>query len=611
MKTSTSLALALMGLLLVGGVVFFTNWRGDGSSSRRTTRPVAVSSVDEAPGPADPIEPAAPLTGEQRPGPPTRTERVATPSAPAPKGMPVFQTWRGTVVSSERALGSAHVILFEGERAVREAQTQGDGSFELRAPGVLEDPRLAIHARGFAQSVRHLPVARAGELRILGNLKVEPARMVTGTIRTANGGFARRAEVLVETGKSGRGKNRALLRTQTGADGEFRVPDAMPGPLWVTARLEGFGEARERFDEGETIELTLGPESMWSATVTDADGIAIFGATVELASSSGSPPRRDTTDRAGRVSFGGLNASSRPRVTVSHPEHYPQTLTSIEVGSETELQLRSLPVIKGTVVRGDRQPLPPGTQAAVVPAGVHTDSTNVGVPVSNKNGTYEIKGVKPGRWIVEARAPGFAISKSEPFVVRPEGETLAPTVTLRAGGIVKVEVQGPAGPIADATLELYASYPDERLLLEPGRPGADLPGVIGAANGSGLAILRDLPPGSWWVIARGDDHVAKIHGPLVATEGKVNEARAIELESAGKITGKITNEALVPQRATIVARFGAKELRLSTDDRGMFELANLPRGSWELSAHSLSGSSFGPRRVDVRPGEATEWNCVL
>ncbi|MEX1025379.1 MAG: carboxypeptidase regulatory-like domain-containing protein [Planctomycetota bacterium] len=610
MNARPLLALLALGLALAGGVLFLATRGSSARGGGETARPAVVTERSAPRSAARPIAPEAPL-GEAPGAAPRRqatsgTGRVAAPTASAGDPPPTFQVVRGSVVTPERPLPGAHVLLLEGETPVREASTADDGSFELRVPTVLEAPRLKIVARGFATHVRQLPPMRRGELRLLGNLGVEPARLTTGVVFLPNGSPAAGATVLVESAATGRGRNHAVIEATTGTDGKFLARDTMPGPVWVTARSAGFGEGRARVEEGASATVTLGTDTAWSAVIRDEAGDPVAGAHLELASLGGSPPQTARTDADGRVRFRGLAEGSRMHVSITHESFWPKSLNAIEPGDELEVRLRSLPSIEGTIMRSDREPLVPGSVVRARPAGSRTTDDGATTPIDPATGRYVITGVTPGRIVVEARAPGFAPAVSEAFVVSPEGRTPAPIVTLRRGAILRFEVLHDVRAVANARVELFAGPPDDRLLLQPALPGAPLPARVGASGVDGEVLMREVPAGSWYAIVRAEGYVARVFGPLVARENERAEGGVCMLERAGAIHGSVVNSEGAALPATVIARGAGAELRLATDDRGRFEFDRLPPGTWLVEAHARTGESSGARRSTVEAGAVLE-----
>jgi hypothetical protein len=140
--------------------------------------------------------------------------------------------------------------------------------------------------------------------------------------------------------------------------------------------------------------------------------------------------------------------------------------------------------------------------------------------MSRPDGVLEIQGIRPAAYRITIQHRSYA-SSSIQAKVEAEGE--GPTVTLRPGGKVQVEVVNEKSrPIEGAEVEILnergENIADERMIMGPGAMGSSL------TNASGSLVLDGLAPGTYRAVATHGAARSREEN-LSVTEGQTAEMR--------------------------------------------------------------------------------------
>lgn len=160
------------------------------------------------------------------------------------------------------------------------------------------------------------------------------------------------------------------------------------------------------------------PAAPLSGTVRDSNGHVVAGATVDCGGAS------VTSDARGHYE---VPAEAHPcSATASHPEHGGSAATPLEPGADNVLKLTEAGVIAGRVVGAGGEPVVSYTLTveSFVPAKA---DGRVGMrrvlEVSDREGRFEWRGMRPGRYRLMAMVPGRPWARSPSVVVEPGRET--------------------------------------------------------------------------------------------------------------------------------------------------------------------------------------------
>ncbi|HEX8698395.1 MAG TPA: carboxypeptidase regulatory-like domain-containing protein, partial [Myxococcaceae bacterium] len=231
---------------------------------------------------------------------------------------------------------------------------------------------------------------------------------------------------------------------------------------------------------------------------------------------------------------GGLRLASRPGiylVAVRAPGYAPRVREVIRPSGEprTSLRLALEPgqVLTGrTVVHGTNELLPlvelvltaHGRDLEPWQRAEAPDEERV-YATSDGRGNFRIEGLAPGRYLLEARAPGHTravLSQVELPMERPL------TVALRAAGVIEgfvVDAQG--RPAADA--EVHVS----------GKPAQRV------TTGAGGGFSVEVEPGVHTVSARRGEEAGTLDKPVVSTAGSTVREVRIRLGQGSVLQGRV------------------------------------------------------------------------
>ena len=275
--------------------------------------------------------------------------------------------------------------------------------------------------------------------------------MVTGDVfDMASGKPVAKAKVAIER-RTNRGAYEETAAGETDADGRFVVAD-VPAGVYRTvvsapgyaARLLGYGELRDRQVEKKAVYLSRAAKL--TGTITGQDGKPIKGVKVRADSTMGidgrgySPPASltATTDDKGVFTFDAL-PTGFTQLAAHAEELYrdgdPFKLFEVAPGpgmpsEPIALRMVATGVIKGRVVnlpanKGD------GQSYHVAPVGGEKVGSWGGSGNLKPDGTFELKGVPPGEYVVSTKPQHPGIPKD------PNSKT----IKVEGGRTVEVELK--------------------------------------------------------------------------------------------------------------------------------------------------------------------------
>jgi protocatechuate 3,4-dioxygenase beta subunit len=372
------------------------------------------------------------------PGPEAPADRTLTLQLPAPT------TWAGTVRAvgvppdGGAPIGGAAVHLEDPWGDWTEvARTGADGRFRIfpaPVPGERDEVLdLLVLAPGWAQSAEDLDTVPLGEERRTEKLDVRlvPTRTVRGRVTDREGTPV--AGATVEVTQGGRSPPEPLLiRTGiTGADGRYEVADVAP---WEGASayvaVEGRGHARASLDDedGEglrsTVDLRLSGEFRLDVPVEDEDGAPVERAWLTLMWDL-------PGGRGGRVHRGVEGGRFHPVPGLPLPAVVaevagPQFLPGpVRVSPETKRLVLDRPhAARGMVIDEEGRPVTGADVRFESIDRLHTLEGNAAQEPVEADGTFEVKGLRRGRYAVHVVGRGLR-GQAE---LRRDGEDLGRVV---------------------------------------------------------------------------------------------------------------------------------------------------------------------------------------
>lgn len=255
-----------------------------------------------------------------------------------------------------------------------------------------------------------------------------------------------------------------------------------------------------------------------------------------------------------------------------------------------------------------------------------------------------------GRSLVSRRSDGDGVARLEPLppgrieiraslraAGQRESEVLTEVVTLDSGGALTLSIQGTQGTIQRPPTATLSGH------ITGGAKGAELDrmGVRAVPIGeggteaydqvssSGSFVLDDVEPGTYELRAdplrfsawagfgrnpMGEKPGAGrgVFGPIVVVAGSEIDGLEIELQPVGRIRGRIVDMDGRPvAEAWVLAVSPERDRRehgvVKTDLDGRFLIEDRSPGSWWVRAHSESGVTAEPIRVEVEGSGETEF----
>jgi len=616
--------LALVLLCGVGAVFVFLGGGGEpersGDADGRTRGAVAPTSAgSEGSGaPRGQAQLAGDTTTPGQPGSdssasPSSDRVVAGPSIPA--GLPggTQQTLQGNVLASSRPLPGAQVQFTtrDGE-TLCEDTTDERGSFELEAPYPIEDGRVLVQARGYAPLMTGPHAIRAGERRFVGNMMLTRGSVLAGQVTDPTGvGVAGASVELTQTVMSA--PNLFVQTATTDHQGMFRFPDAPLGQVTVAARATGFGGAKREVlhqSDGDRTTLPLGVSRTLEVLVRDGRGDPVPGASVRARPHSPtSPSETATTDADGLALLSGLGSEIWD-VQIDAPGFRTGVRDRVTAPSRVEIDLTGWPSILGVVVLPNGDPPPPGTTVKALSANARGDFADVGFAKPTEvaaDGSFDLRDLRPGSYVVEAVAPGWAPSRSSPQRLTLNRDAQGVRVELHSGAALEIQVVGPVeegskgaseAPIPSASCELWAQAPPATVLWRtdatPFNPGIG-PVLSTTTDSDGVARFEHVGGGNYWCLARRPGMLPAVLGPFVVGRSGVSRLGPLRLDYGGRLKGTVAGlpeggaEALITLFGQDAALQNAPVV-IPTDDSGRWSSPLLPPGRYRITARLIAGS---------------------
>ena len=343
------------------------------------------------------------------------------------------------------AEGRVRGVWAEGsrERAAFSALTEEDGRFTADAPaGVFE---VACAKDGDDSASVRVVVEPGSQQRL--ELFVAARAAVAGVVRDEQGPLP---GVTVEGRAARTGQARRRASAVTDQDGRFLLPGLAPGPVVVEAQDQGrFAEARAVAQVAlpyAEVELLLAETEVTLEGRVTADGVGVFGATVEARAAAPQGrrrwfaqrldlARRATTDEDGHYAVGGL-APGRFEVTARAAGRTPAE-AEVDLGPGRPRVDLTLPVACQTELRVE--PAEP-SRPVVVEVDVE------GAPrVAGRTGAPLLITGPPGPAEVYVRALGRQVATT-PAAVTLCGPPVVVSLAAKAGaGALEVRTEDEAG----------------------------------------------------------------------------------------------------------------------------------------------------------------------
>ncbi len=399
------------------------------------------------------------------------------------------------------------------------------------------------------------------------------------------------------------------LSTTTDHHGKYQILGIPDGTRCLTVEAEGYGSLTriqslvfsDKTGESHIVNFTLKSQAELSGRITDLEGSPVPGAEVVAVDRSAYRDvanARVLVDEEGYYSVRGLQAG-KYAMRASAPGYMQAIMLDVETPQQgLDLILTPFPMVRGQIVdaeSGDpitsfslRYRQPGGFGGASIPTGEFRAFT------SAVAGEFSIPvPVPPSKWILEARAPGYAPAESEAFTTSMDVDTVGIALAMTRGGGLKGRlVDGDGAPLFAGRLKSHDdAWIDDAFSEALGDQGEG-DGTVREARSEkdGSFKLEHLNPGAYQLTARtANRHQVQVRG-LNVVNGETLDVGDIVLELGASLRGTLYDSESSPIPGGLVflrpkdSQVGAVVRRAKSGGTGEFRIHNIVPGSYLISA---------------------------
>jgi protocatechuate 3,4-dioxygenase beta subunit len=377
----------------------------------------------------------------------------------------------------------------------------------------------------------------------------------------------------------------------TGRDGRARLDRLPPGPWRVRVHARSLVTRTLRRVSAGPLAVTLERGGVVTGTVVSSAGRPIDGARVVLAGDGPLPSgfSEDATrnvavsDARGAFRLEGIGPSPET-LSVRATGHAVAERPGVNAGERVEFVLFPGATLQGTV-RDDAGRLVEGAlviAAADRPWGEEPPSAR-----TDRQGRFEMAGVTPGEYALEAReggrAPGFGR-----VVVAPEAEATA-SLVVSGGGFVTGRLVDDRGRPLRGRARVDAV---DDLALPPSMSDR----LAAEARDDGTFALGPLPVGELALGLAAEGRAARRLSAVVGAPGRTVDLGDVVLDTGLAITGRVLDgeDRPVPG-ARITARSETPgepiPVEAETGDDGRFDMGGLEPGRYRITVAAAGHAS--------------------
>lgn len=501
-----------------------------------------------------------------------------------------------------------------------QARTGSDGTFRFTNVGA--KPGYALIATHDDYSRTELPgiMVTDGEVTETVDLVMAPGQSVRGTVTDTGGNPVPNAKLTLSHSVFAvtfEGKDDSdALRTTTDEEGVYAFNNVTPMQNYaLTVDAEGYGRSSKAaiaVVEGEdTVEdVVLEVASMLAGTVTSVTGEPIEGAAIEAWLSTGqgrSVNTRTKSDDVGAFEFTDV-PPGQFNLVASHPEYMRNTTvkaTGGDVSISVVMQPRS--AVHGQVVDASTgSPITRFTvqlrQAIDGAAGTTQGLEQTQKRVEDPEGRFKIFAPTAGNYLVEAIAPGYADTYSDPFDATLGSDAVGITVRMTRGGtIVGRVVDGNGKPIAGAVVESHDDmWSDDAFWQALGDigDGSDRSTTSGS---DGTFELSGLTPAKYQLVVRHKEYARENVREIDVAEGQEVRVKDIALPEGASVSGSVfgpNGSALAGASVKLLPQVpGGTVYTVQTNKDGVFQFQHVRPMTYKIHAErprTANGSPFRP-----------------
>jgi carboxypeptidase family protein len=427
---------------------------------------------------------------------------------------------------------------------------EGDGKFLIKSLDVGTFD-LTLEPPDFADIAKEGVKLRSGETTDLGTLRVKESKSIAGRIADTNGQPIAGASI---SGLWLAGEARLSREAISNADGRFKLAGLGDEPLRnLTVHATGYTDAsREGAVPGDTaVDFTLektgsivGRVQLAGGAVPQAFRVQAFPEAKEKQERPGfrmvisSRPDEDRifTDPSGKFRLDGVDAGM-VTITAKADGKAPGRKSGLKVAPEQVVDAGTLILEDGRALRGrvvaakDDAPVPGATISVAVPQGFMMTGGRdaAGVAISGLDGRFEIAGLEPRTYGVDATQPDYSPNSGR-VEIGADADTEDFVIKLSRGGTI-------TGLVRDAQKQVLPNV--QVLLTKMGMGG----GPQAASTGpDGRYSFEKIAPGEYMVIrAPTGGGPVMLFGGMKQVTVREGETTSFDLDESSKInlTGRV------------------------------------------------------------------------
>jgi uncharacterized GH25 family protein len=401
---------------------------------------------------------------------------------------------------------------------------------------------------------------------------------------------------------------------RTSDQGIARVAPVHPGWIEVEASAPGHAPSTGFTTVGSAgatgaLTITLHKGYPVSGRVVDEAGAPI--AKVRVTGNAGlmgdaKETGGATTNERGEFTLAAL-ASGSHTLLASDGEHAPARSAPITVADRpvtgVQIAMRAGGVIAGTVVDGNRKPVPFAT-VRVAGASQQIWEAAGRQATTDQKGAFELRGLTRAKLQVRAESDAAASKIVDVDVTTTPKVAALELVLDVAGSIAGVVVDETGAPVAEVQVN---AFPD--ILAGASTAGLALAGLSSATTGGGGEfVIRGLPDGGYRVwAARPSGGIGNWGQASTAARTGDKDVR-ITLAAPGTLIGKVAlaGSSAPPRLVTVMV--GVQMPTPVTD--GAFQIKGLAPGSYDVTFRGAEFAELIKRDVKIEPGKTTDLGTV-